>query len=219
MASVAKFTDHSVCNHLRHIARTIAHPSNQDIDPERSELNYSLIPDRGMTAFEYYKERKGQLYCFNRADVKTLAGWIVTAPAELPAEELDPFFKEVYNFLSQRYGEVNTIDAIVHKDESGRPHLHFYFIPVVPDQKHGGEKICANEVLSKAEYYRFHTDLQEHLTGCGFNVNVNSGITREQGGNITVKEYKEQRVLEREPQADRWAGVHEKEYEVERGRW
>lgn len=105
MASVKKFTEQAVVNQLRHIERTIANPENNDIIPDKQNLNYSLAPDRGISSYEYFKQRKSELYCYNRDDVKVLVGWIVTAPKELSAEQYKSFFKNVHNFLSERYGE------------------------------------------------------------------------------------------------------------------
>lgn len=55
------------------------------------------------------------------------------------------------------------------------------------------EKVCAKEVLTKAELFRFHDDLKAYLKRCGIDADVNSGITREQGGNRTVTKMKEER--------------------------
>lgn len=93
MASVEKFTIHAVVNQLRHIERTIANPSNKDIDQTRKNQNYSLAPDRGMSSYDYFKQRKSELYCYNRDDVKVMASWIVTAPRDLPANQHRAFFK------------------------------------------------------------------------------------------------------------------------------
>lgn len=123
MASVEKFTAHAVVNQLRHIERTIANPSNEDIDPTRENQNYSLAPDRGMSSYDYFKKRKAELYCYGRDDVKVMAGWIVTAPRDLPADQHEAFFQSTHNFLIERYGEANCIQSIVHNDESGQPHF------------------------------------------------------------------------------------------------
>lgn len=200
MAHVEKYTDKAVVNQLRHNNRTIQYPSNVDIQPEKLHLNYNLAPDRGMTEYDYYKKRKSDLYCYNRADVKTMAGWVVTAPQELNHSLHRKFFEETYTFLADRYGEENVIQAIVHNDESGQPHLHFDFIPAAPDKKHHCEKICANDVINPKELRNFHPDLQKHLSSKNINVKIMTGITREQGGNRTVKELKQerQRIRERE---------------------
>lgn len=211
MASVKKFTESAVVNQLRHIERTIAHPENMDIDKDRTVQNYSLLPQRGISSYEYYRQRKSELYCYNRADVKVMAGWIVTAPKDLPMSEMEKFFNVTYEFLSERYGEKNCVQAVVHNDEGGQPHIHFLFIPAAADKKHGGEKICANDVLNKAELRNFHSALQKYLLDHGVQANILTGITKTQGGNRTVRELKQENTK------NRW---HSREYDKteERGR-
>lgn len=213
MASVEKFTIHAVVNQLRHIERTIANPSNKDIDQTRKNQNYSLAPDRGMSSYDYFKQRKSELYCYNRDDVKVMASWIVTAPRDLPANQHRAFFESTHNFLIERYGEANCIQSIIHNDESGQPHLHYCFIPTSIDTKHPqGEKICANDIINPKELRNFHSDLQKHLKADGINANIQSGITKAQGGNKSVKNLKLNRELLRtkekernaEKKVDRW---------------
>ena len=211
MASVKKFTESAVVNQLRHIERTIAHPENMDIEKDRTVQNYSLLPQRGISSYEYYRQRKSELYCYNRADVKVMAGWIVTALKDLPMSEMEKFFNVTYEFLAERYGEKNCVQAVVHNDEGGQPHIHFLFIPAAADKKHGGEKICANDVLNKAELRNFHSALQKYLLDYGVQANILTGITKVQGGNRTVRELKQENTK------NRW---HSREYDKteERGR-
>ena len=90
-----------------------------DIDKDRTVQNYSLLPQRGISSYEYYRQRKSELYCYNRTDVKVMAGWIVTAPKDLPMSEMENFFRVTYEFLAERYGEKNCVQAVVHNDEGG----------------------------------------------------------------------------------------------------
>ncbi len=199
MASVAKFDAGAVPNQLRHNERLILHPSNTDIDPDRSCLNYSLLPQREISSYDYFLERKAELYCYNRADVKVLASWVVTAPKDLPQEQEEIFFQKTSEFLLDRYGEENAIQSIVHYDEGGRPHLHHTFIPVCDDVRHGGEKICANAVLTPQELRCFHPALQQYLSGAGVDCHVMTGITQEIGGSISVEDLKKaERLIEHE---------------------
>lgn len=201
MASVDKYAMSAVINQLRHNERTTKDPSNADIDVTRTELNYMLSPDRKMSSYDYFKHRKEELYCYNRSDVKVMAGWIVTAPKDLPVNQQGIFFKESYNFMAERYRIENVVSAVVHNDESGMPHLHFYFIPAVPDAKHGGEKICANDILNRKELRNFHPDLQRYLKGKGVDARVLNGATA--GGNRTVKELKMEREISRQRNHER----------------
>ena len=105
---------------------------------------------------------------------------------------------EAYDFLENRYGKENVIQAIVHDDEGGQPHLHFCFVPVVEDPKHDeGYKVCANEVLDRRELRNFHPDLQRYLDEHGLeDAHIMTGVTKQQGGNRTVAQLKAEREQE-----------------------
>lgn len=195
MASVQKFTRSAVVNQLRHIERTIANPSNKDIDRSKMDSNYILSPDRGVSNYDYFKQRIEDVYVYNRSDVNVMAGWVVTAPRSLASELQESFFKSTYEFLSNRYGEDNVVSCVVHKDEI-QPHMHFVFIPVTYDKKRHREKVCANEVLNKKELRNFHGDLKKHLTADGIDADILTGVTKRQGRNMTVKELKQHVTVE-----------------------
>ena len=187
MASVEKFSAGAVRNQLRHNRREIEHSGNPDIDPSRQGQDYVLSPDRGMSDYDYFLQRKSELYCYNRDDVKVMAGWAT------------------YDFLANRYGEENVVQAIVHDDEGGQPHLHFCFVPVVEDPKHEqGYKICANDVLDRRELRNFHPDLQRYLNEHGLeDARVMTGVTKRQGGNRTVAQLKAEREQEYQQEVER----------------
>lgn len=197
MASVEKFSKSSIVNQLRHIERTIQNPSNPDINREKSNQNYSLV-HRNISSYDYYKERISQCYLYNREDIKTAFGWVVTCPKDLPEDQIDLFFYNVHDFLNERYGEENCIQSIVHKDESGSPHIHWIGIPVVEDKKHEqGIKVCCNDVINRKDLRNFHDDLDRYLKNNGLNCSVKTGITKAQGGNRTVGEMKQEREMQR----------------------
>lgn len=238
MASVQKFTASAVSNELRHNNRQIKNNSNQDIRADLSHLNYDLTPDHGkLTHYQYYKHRLSELYHYNRTDVKTLAGWVVTLPYEISMndrEQQQEFFKAVSDFFSNRYGSENVVQSIVHCDEgirhtvtapdgtvseelvAGRPHLHFCFIPVVPDKSVSHtqtEKVCACKVLTKHELHSAHIELQKYLDGLGIEAKVINGSTS--GANRTVGELKETTRLRLELEQLRQKNV-ELQQEIER---
>lgn len=198
MASVEKYSSNqAVVNIIRHNAREIADSSNPDIDRTRSGDNESLLPPRDVSDYQYFKDRLSEVRVFNRADVVKLAGWIITCPADCPPEREGEFFALAHQFMNERYGEENCVQSVIHRDEAGRSHLHYLTIPIVPDRKHGGEKLCAKEVLTRKELRNFHPALQKYLYDHDMPVTVHSGITREQGGNKTVRQLK-QETRERE---------------------
>lgn len=115
------------------------------------------------------------------------------------ADRLQGFFAR-YHLHEDRYGEENVVQAIVHDDEGGQPHLHFCFVPVVEDPKHEqGYKICANDVLDRRELRNFHPDLQRYLNEHGLeDARVMTGVTKRQGGNRTVAQLKAEREYQQE---------------------
>lgn len=138
MASIQKFTHDAMCSQSCHVNREYNNPSNKDIDPERTALNYSFpMNHHGMSNFEYYKELINEKYLYGRGsrrekDAITGCGWVITLPKEIhgDSEKESAFFSGVYSFISERYGEKNIITNSVHYDEAGLPHIHVIFCPV-----------------------------------------------------------------------------------------
>lgn len=175
MAYFKKYTSSAVYNELQHNVIRIGNNSK----------SYNLAPHRDLSDYEYFEQRKSELYCLDRADVKVLISWTFTAPRDLnPSIEAD-FFKLVYQFLENRYGSKNVIQAYVtdrletgKEDTIGRPYLRFYFIPVAADTNPNHfqeEKICANDVLGP-DLYRLNSDLHQYLSEHGM-----TGITPRNG--------------------------------------
>ena len=234
MAHVAKFT-RGTCGLLsRHYDRykDKEHPEevkykNQDIDPERTHLNYNLAPMREQ--MPYLKKRLEEVHCLKRDDVNVMCDWVVTAPKELPAEHQREFFEVVYKHLADKYGEKNVISAYVHMDEK-QPHMHFAFVPVVYDVKKGKEKVSAKEALNRSQLKRFHPELQEVIDNWierkeyDFECNVLNGAT--ENGNKTIEELKieslkeirkEEEYLTEEANKkcnEAWSEVQELEYKI-----
>lgn len=234
MAHVAKFT-RGTCGLLaRHYERykDKEHPEevkykNQDIDPERTHLNYNLAPMRQQ--MPYLKKRLKEVHCLDRDNVNVMCDWVVTAPKELPAEHQREFFEVCYKHLEEKYGEKNVISAYVHMDEN-QPHMHFAFVPVVYDVKKDREKVSAKEALNRSQLKRFHPELQEVIDKWidekeyDFECNVLNGAT--ENGNKTIEELKieslkgireEEEYLTEEANKkcnEAWSEVQELEYKI-----
>ena len=150
--------------------------------------------------FQHYKDRKSELYCYNRKDVKTLINAVVTVPQELKSKiDIDKFFESTVSFLSERYGSENIISAIRHFDENalGREHIHVSFIPVceidkdklmskknhVKEMETYKEKISANDVLSNRDIRTLHTDYQKYIDGTGLKCRV---LTKAEGSGKSI---------------------------------
>lgn len=161
---------------------------NQDIDTDRTHLNYNLAPDRGMSQGDFVKKRCEEVQCLKRKDINVMCSWVVTLPKEVTGkEDTEYFMQKTYEFLEDRYGKENVVSAYVHLDET-QPHIHFAFVPVVTDKKKGIEKVSAKECISKNELSRFHQDLQNHFDRSYLPCNILNQATIE--GNKSIEELK-----------------------------
>lgn len=199
MAHVAKYNKSAVGRMFAHYGRENKTYSNDNIDTERSALNYNLA-EHNMSQIDFLHQRLSEVKVQNRKDVNVMCDWIVTAPKDLPKEETHQFFQASYDFFAKRYGRENVISAYVHMDET-TPHMHFAFIPVTEDKKKGGYKVSAKEVLTRADLRAVHDDLKQTLeSSLGHSVHVLNGIT--DGQNKTIKELQAETAEKRTQKAE-----------------
>lgn len=195
MAHVEKYNTVQIGHMLNHYGRQAddkVQRTNENINLERTHLNYNLAPNRHMTQKQYLDKRLQEITINKkRANTVLMADWVVTLPKTIPNGREEEFFQNIYNYLTDKYGENNTISAFVHMDET-TPHIHFCFIPVAPEHIAKGklvpERLCAREVLNRKDLNRFHKDLEEYmeqamqLSDCGLlngaTVNGNRTMTQ-----------------------------------------
>jgi hypothetical protein len=174
---------------------------NQDIDYNRTQLNYNLAPMRESQG-DFVRQRCGEVQCLNRKDVKVMCSWIVTAPKSVANTENErQFFQETYNFLSEKYGNENVVSACVHKDEV-TPHMHFAFIPIVEDKKKKKLKVSAKECVGVNDLKAFHRELDSYLSKRmekKYGNDILNEATRE--GNKSIEELKRRSAIEKMSEA------------------
>lgn len=211
MANVQKYT-RAACGHLAaHYERKKDDKGeyikfgNQDIDPQKTHLNYNLAPQRGGGQIDFIRQRTTEARTLKRDDVNVMCSWVVTLPkytyqnpqlhVHADKEKIERlFFERTYSFLCDRYGEKNVVSAYVHMDEK-TPHMHFAFVPVTEDKKRGGEKVSAKEVITKTDLKTFHMDLERHLDSFrDWHFEVVNEATKD--GNKEVAELKKQTAHE-----------------------
>ena len=80
MADLRKAVRLQVHGLTDHDKRVGENHTNEQIDPNRSHLNYNLVSG---DAWENYVTRLNEVYCLNRKDVNTLAMIAITLPKEV----------------------------------------------------------------------------------------------------------------------------------------
>lgn len=193
MANCKKFKRFAVGHMFNCYNRCSKDDEEQNIEASKTHMNYNL-KQSNKSQIDIYHERLSQVKCLNRKDLNTMCCWVVTIPAELKAAQKkvqNDFFKHVYNFLNNRYGEKNCISAYVHFDQT-TPHMHYSFIPVVIDKKKNIEKVSAKDLVNLRDLKTFHKDLQNYLQSkMQMPLSIITGETKI-NGNKTIKELQEE---------------------------
>ena len=170
MANAQKYT-RAACGHLAaHYERRKDEKGeyvkfgNQDIDPQKTHLNYNLCPRRGLEQIDFIRQRTTEARTLKRDDVNVMCSWVVTLPeyrhhnqnlhVSPDKEQVERlFFERTYRFLCDRYGEQNVISAYVHMTKNAAYALRFR--AGYRGQEERGEKVSAKEVITKNDLKTF----------------------------------------------------------------
>ena len=185
----------------RHNERKNKNYSNDNIDKERSYLNYSIKSPK----YRYDKEFDRLKEKYNlKGQIKTVSNiaceYIITSDKqffeEIGEEETKRYFETAYKFVSEykNLGEQYIMSAKVHMDEE-TPHMHLIFLPVVHTTDKKGNNIdklaCSEFWKEKDSYRRLQDAFYQYMTSHNFE--LERGVPKEETGrvHIDIKEYKE----------------------------
>ena len=185
---------------FRHNERRNKNYSNENIDKEKSYLNYSLKSPQ----YSYEKEFDRIKEKYNlKGQIKTVSNiaceYIITSDHDyfegIGEEETKRFFETAYIFVSEYkdLGEQYIMSAKVHMDEQ-TPHMHLVFLPVVhtTDKKENFiDKLACSEFWKAKDSYRQLQDaFYKYMVENGFN--LQRGLPKEETGreHYSVEEYK-----------------------------
>ena len=185
----------------RHNERKNKNYSNDNIDKERSYLNYSIKSPK----YRYDKEFDMMKEKYNlKGQIKTVSNiaceYIITSDKqffeEIGEEETKRYFQIAYKFVSEykNLGEQYIMSAKVHMDEE-TPHMHLIFLPVVHTTDKKGNDIdklaCSEFWKEKDSYRRLQDAFYQYMTSHNFE--LERGVPKEETGrvHIDIKEYKE----------------------------
>lgn len=200
MAHIEKYAQHALGHLFKHYERAKDENgnyikfSNQNIDHERTHLNYNLAPDRS-SQYGFVMDRCKEVYCLKRKNVNLMCSCVLTAPKDLPKEEHEKFFKAGYEHLCQRYGAENVISAYVHMDE-GTPHMHFAWVPICYDKGKDRYTVSAKNVVTRQDLKALHPDLEKHISkALGHEVHILTGELSNRP-NLTLPQFKTMKAVE-----------------------
>lgn len=185
----------------RHNERRNKNYSNENIDKDKSYLNYSIKSPkyRYDKEFDRLKEKynlKGQIKVVSNIACE----YIITSDKqffeEIGEEETKRYFETAYQFVAEykNLGEQYIMSAKVHMDEE-TPHMHLIFLPVVHTQDKKGNNIdklaCSEFWKEKDSYRKLQDAFYQYMTLHNFK--LERGVPKEETGrkHIDIKEYKE----------------------------
>ena len=185
----------------RHNERKNKNYSNDNIDKEKSYLNYSIKSHK----YRYDKEFDRLKEKYNlKGQIKTVSNiaceYIITSDKqffeEIGEKETKRYFETAYNFVAEykNLGEQYIMSAKVHMDEE-TPHMHLIFLPIVHTTDKKGNNIdklaCSEFWKEKDSYRRLQDAFYQYMTSHNFK--LERGVPKEETGreHIDIKEYKE----------------------------
>lgn len=195
--------------------------SKINYDPERSNKNIILEHDkeidRHKTFKEYvrdYKEREDITGRFNidtvsdRNATKVLSCFVMSGSRNLIATmtrtEQVYYFRNGLEFLKQEYPTFHLVDARIHYDEKGLPHMHASFLPI--HERENGDRVFNVSQCQKGRDYfkgfqdRFYDFMRERFPEKCLE---RTDPEQEHRRKMSVREYKENKDFEREIEQER----------------
>ena len=185
---------------FRHNERRNKNYSNENIDKEKSYLNYSLKSPQ----YSYEKEFDRIREKYNlKGQIKNVSNiaceYIITSDKEffetIGQAETKRFFETAYRFVAEYkdLGEQYILSSKVHLDEE-TPHMHLIYLPVVHTTDKKGNPIdklaCSEFWKAKDSYRRLQDAFYNYMVENRFS--LQRGLPKEETKNqhYTMEEYK-----------------------------
>ncbi|MGU9323810.1 MobV family relaxase, partial [Clostridium perfringens] len=155
-----------------------------------THLNYDLV-ESNFNLYQRIKKRVEEVRENSRiqknsvVDVSNIITLNKEQFEEWGEDKSKGYFREVYNYFCNEFGEENVVSAKVHMDET-TPHMHLHFVPI----KDG--KLQCRSVLNQSRFNKVHTNVPKYLQEKGFNVVRGNGKTKERGNIDNIHEYKKE---------------------------
>ena len=123
----------------------------------RSDNWYQAIKDK-ISEFGVKRVRKDSILMIDTI-------YTASAPffAEHSQEEAIEYFRDCLSFHEDRFGKDNIINAVIHLDESGAPHMHVVHVPIVNREDH--YVLSAKDQLgNRQKYYDFQNTFYDNVS-------------------------------------------------------
>ena len=190
--------------------------NNVNYDPSRSDKNVILYHDNNLERFSSFRSFVKDFYekedIQGRFNIDTVSKRATTTMSSFVAsgskdfiesfknrDELIDYYKNALNFLKEEYPGFHLLDARVHFDEKGLPHMHASFLPLVY-REDGTRQFNVSKVQKGKDYFRgfqdrYYNYMREKYPDRDLE---RTNPNRDHARKLTVKEYKEFKEIQRE---------------------
>ncbi|HFJ9466983.1 TPA: MobV family relaxase [Bacillus cereus] len=187
-----KFQISDVQGIQKHNQRQGKSKSNLDIDYSKSEQNYDLLNQQKIRYESTIKQEISERVKRKpRANSVVLSEFVVTASPDymhsLSLEEQKRYFESSLAFIQKRYGQQNTLYAMVHMDEA-TPHMHIGVMPITEDNR-----LSAKDMFTRKELISLQQDFPLEMREKGFDVERGEGSEKK---HLSPQAFKEKQDLE-----------------------
>ncbi|PFA86038.1 MobV family relaxase [Bacillus cereus] len=187
-----KFQISDVQGIQKHNQRQGKSKSNLDIDYSKSEQNYDLLNQQRIRYESTIKQEISERVKRKpRANSVVLSEFVVTASPDymysLSLEEQKRYFESSLAFIQKRYGQQNTLYAMVHMDEA-TPHMHIGVMPITEDNR-----LSAKDMFTRKELISLQQDFPLEMREKGFDVERGEGSEKK---HLSPQAFKEKQDLE-----------------------
>ncbi len=163
------------------------HVSNPDIDNTRT-CNNRIYKAPEVSLYSDCKNLIQKKVLANGNKVRKDSNWICECifsyPEELPLERLDEYNALILKYMSARLGEDNLVEAVLHLDEAGLPHMHASFLLITPDNRLSSKTLITRDFI-RSVHDKLPLVLQHH----GFDVERGESVPDRKSGR-SVSQYK-----------------------------
>ena len=217
---VAKFKSSDVRGIQIHNQREGENHKNENIDADKTHLNYDLHNAENVNYTRAVKDRLEEGYKVDKAirkDATVMCGIAIQVNKEffdqLTPEREKEFFQAVYDKVGEKYGKENIISANVHKDEKA-PHVQINLVPLTADGR-----LTAKEIFDRKGLLNLHTDLAKTLQEHSFDIQRGEP-SKEKKERLDIHEFKlnekEKAIAERTAKLENVSITLDKVQEIQR---
>lgn len=184
----------------RHNQRENRSYSNQDIDLNKSKLNYDLHNSKNINYRDEINKKIKERYKGKRTirkDAVLNIECLITSDTDffnrIGEYETERYFREAYEFVKTEFGEENINYATVHMDET-TPHMHLGVTPLTKDGRLNAKTWLNGKKKLTEMQNRFH----KHMTDKGFEVERGISSEETKAKNKRIAELKKESLKELE---------------------